>query len=41
MHNDIEKFFDAGSTSVILCIVPSEELPEQLELIGREVLPQI
>ena len=39
--NDIEKFFDAGSTSVILCIVPSEELPEQLELIGREVLPQI
>ena len=37
----IEALFDAGSTSVVLCIVPTEELPQQLELIGREVLPHI
>ena len=38
---NINNFFDSGSTSVILCVVPSEELPDQLELIGREVLPKI
>ena len=37
----INKFFDAGSTAVVLCIVPSEELPEQLDLIGKEVLPNL
>lgn len=37
----IKAHFAAGATSVVLCIVPSEELPEQLELIGREVLPRI
>ena len=35
----IEAFFDAGSNRVVLCIVPSEELPQQLETFGREVLP--
>lgn len=33
--------YEAGSASVVLCVVPSEELPEQLDLIGREVLPKI
>jgi len=28
----------AGSTSVILCVVPSEELPTQLEILGRDVI---
>ena len=37
----IKAHFDAGATSVVLCIVPSDELPEQLKLIGREVLPHI
>jgi 5,10-methylenetetrahydromethanopterin reductase len=37
----IKAHFDAGATSVALCIVPSDELPEQLKLIGREVLPHI
>jgi alkanesulfonate monooxygenase SsuD/methylene tetrahydromethanopterin reductase-like flavin-dependent oxidoreductase (luciferase family) len=37
----IEALYDAGSTSVVLCIVPTEELEEQLELIGREVLPYV
>jgi 5,10-methylenetetrahydromethanopterin reductase len=35
----IQALFAAGSTSVVLCIVPTEELDTQLELIGREVLP--
>ena len=35
----IEALFDAGATKVVLCVVPSEELPEQLEIFGREVLP--
>ena len=35
----IEALFDAGATKVVLCIVPSEELPQQLETFGREVLP--
>ena len=37
----IKAFFENGATSVVLCIVPSEELPQQLEIIGREVLPNI
>lgn len=37
----IKAFFESGSTSVVLCIVPSEELPQQLDLIGREVLPNL
>ncbi len=35
----IEALFDAGATKVVLCIVPSEELPQQLETFGRAVLP--
>ncbi len=35
----IEALFDAGATKVVLCIVPSAELPQQLETFGREVLP--
>jgi alkanesulfonate monooxygenase SsuD/methylene tetrahydromethanopterin reductase-like flavin-dependent oxidoreductase (luciferase family) len=37
----IGKLFDAGSTSVVLCLTASEDLPEQLAFIGREVLPRI
>lgn len=37
----IKSHFAAGATSVVLCIVPSEELPQQLELIGKEVLPHL
>ena len=37
----IEALFDAGATKVVLCVVPSEELPEQLEVFGSEVLPRI
>ena len=29
---------EAGSTSVILCVVPSEELPTQLDILGRDVI---
>jgi 5,10-methylenetetrahydromethanopterin reductase len=39
--SSIKALFDAGSTSVALSIVPTEELRTQLELIGREVLPLI
>jgi 5,10-methylenetetrahydromethanopterin reductase len=39
--NGIRALFDGGATSVVLCIVPSEELPQQLDLIGSEVLPRI
>jgi len=35
----IEALFDAGATRVVLCIVPTEELPTQLETFGSEVLP--
>ena len=35
----IDALFDAGATKVVLCIAPSEELPEQLKIFGREVLP--
>ena len=35
----IAALFDAGATKVVLCVVPSEELPTQLETLGREVLP--
>ena len=35
----IEALFDAGATKVVLCAVPSEELPAQLEILGSEVLP--
>ncbi|GJE29663.1 LLM class flavin-dependent oxidoreductase [Methylobacterium organophilum] len=37
----MQALFEAGSTSVVLCIVPSEELPEQLDLIGKDVLPKL
>ena len=37
----IQNMFAAGSTSVVLCVVPSEELPEQLDMISREVLPKL
>jgi 5,10-methylenetetrahydromethanopterin reductase len=36
----IQKLFDAGSTSVVLCL-PAEGLAEQLDYIGREVLPRL
>jgi 5,10-methylenetetrahydromethanopterin reductase len=39
--SSIKALFDAGSTSVALCIVPTEELRAQLKLIGREVLPLV
>ena len=32
---------NAGSNSVILCMIPSEDLPRQLELVGRDVLPKL
>ena len=35
----IDALFAAGASAVVLCIVPSEELPAQLETFGREVLP--
>ena len=37
----IQNQFAAGSTSVVLCVVPSEELPEQLDIISREILPKL
>ncbi len=37
----IEALFAAGATRVVLCVVPSEELPTQLELLGSEVLPKL
>ena len=37
----IEALFEAGSNKVVLCIVPSEELPTQLETFGRAVLPRL
>ena len=37
----IEALFDAGATKVVLCVVPSEELPTQLEIFGSEVLPSL
>ncbi len=37
----IQDQFAAGSTSVVLCVVPSEELPEQLDIISREILPKL
>jgi Luciferase-like monooxygenase len=39
--SSITALFDAGSTSVALCIVPTEELRAQLKLIGREILPLV
>ena len=35
----IGALFDAGASAVVLCIVPSEALPTQLEIFGRAVLP--
>ena len=35
----IEALFEAGATRVVLCVVPSEELPTQLEILGSQVLP--
>lgn len=37
----IKNLFAAGATSVVLCIVPSDELATQLEFFGREVLPAL
>ena len=37
----IEKLFEAGSTSVVLCVAPSEGLAEQIAYVGREVLPRL
>jgi 5,10-methylenetetrahydromethanopterin reductase len=37
----IGKLFEAGSTSVVLCVTPSEGLAEQISYIGREVLPRV
>jgi 5,10-methylenetetrahydromethanopterin reductase len=37
----IGKLFDAGSTSVVLCVAPGEGLAEQIAFIGREVLPRL
>jgi 5,10-methylenetetrahydromethanopterin reductase len=37
----INALFEAGSSSVVLCIAPPHDLPTQLELIGREVLPKV
>lgn len=37
----ISKLFDAGSTSVVLCVAPGEGLAEQIAFIGREVLPRL
>ena len=37
----IDALFEAGSNKVVLCIVPSEELPTQLETFGRVVLPSL
>jgi 5,10-methylenetetrahydromethanopterin reductase len=37
----IGKLFDAGSTSVVLCLAPGEGLAEQIAFIGREVLPRV
>ncbi|MBJ90274.1 MAG: 5,10-methylene tetrahydromethanopterin reductase [Woeseia sp.] len=34
----IKNLFLAGSTSVVLCVVPSDDLPEQIDIISREVL---
>jgi len=31
--------FNAGSTSVVLCVVPSEDLSGQLEILSKKVLP--
>jgi alkanesulfonate monooxygenase SsuD/methylene tetrahydromethanopterin reductase-like flavin-dependent oxidoreductase (luciferase family) len=36
----ITALFDAGSTSVVLCLAP-EGLLEQIDYIGREVLPRL
>ena len=40
-RSGVEALVDAGATKVVLCVVPSEELPTQLEILGREVLPGI
>ena len=32
--------FEAGSTSVVLCVVPSEDLSGQLEMLSKKVLPR-
>lgn len=37
----VKALVDAGSTSVILCLVPSEESAQQIEICGREVLPKL
>jgi 5,10-methylenetetrahydromethanopterin reductase len=37
----MQALYEAGSDSVVLCIVPSEELPTQLALVGKAVLPNL
>lgn len=37
----ISALFEAGSSSVILCIIPTHDLPKQLDVIGRQVLPKV
>ena len=37
----INALFDAGSSSVILCVIPTHDLTKQLDVIGREVLPKL
>ncbi len=40
-NQSIKQFFESGATSVILCIVPSDELPKQLEILEKQVLPKL
>ena len=37
----IDALFEAGSTSVVLTVVPTQETASQLELIGQKVLPRV
>ncbi len=37
----VKALVDAGSTSVILCLIPSDKLAQQIEVSGREVLPKL
>ena len=39
--SSVKGLVDAGSTSVILCLVPSDELAQQIAMCGREVLPEL
>jgi hypothetical protein len=37
----IKALIDAGSSSVILCLIPSDDLARQIEICGRELLPKL